>query len=432
MKTELHDYDIFPKVVLEGKETTVTIQSLGRHKNFKQGETYRIYPLPMNQVYSDFKSESPYVDVLAETTKLSFSFLFAEEQPYNIVIFDNHGSTVVDLRMYCLKEDLYRLTPLKGDLHVHSFRSDGKESPEIVAANYRKAGFDFMTITDHELMYPSLEAIDCYKDADIDLLIVPGEEVHTPKNEVHIVNFGGSISVNELFQQNMEQYLSEVKLIEQNVEKIEGIDMYQYASSIWAFNKIRENGGLAIFPHPNWIYEYCYHIPTRLTLALFEHGVFDAFELIGGQSLHENTMQINLYNELRTKGISVPIVGSSDSHGTVNSEWFQIGKTVVLAEENSKDAIISAIKDYKSAALEQYASNGEVRPRVYGPYRITSYVEFLLNDYFPLHDELCFEEGRLMKDYVNGVEGSKEALTLLYGRTQKMINKYFGRNYVSQ
>jgi predicted metal-dependent phosphoesterase TrpH len=427
MKTELHDYDIFPKVVLEGNETTVTIQSLGRHKNFNQGEIYRIYPLPMNQVYADFKSESPYVEVIAETTKLSFTFRFLEEQPYNIVVFDKEGSAVVDLRMYCLKEDLYRLTPLKGDLHVHSFRSDGKEAPEIVAANYRKAGFDFMAITDHEMMYPSREAIDCYKDADIDLLLVLGEEVHTPKNEVHIVNFGADISVNELFQQNMDQYLCEVSRTMQSLEKIEGINMHQFASSIWAFNKIRENGGLAIFPHPNWIYGYCYHIPARLTLALFEHGAFDAFELIGGQSLHENTMQINMYNELRAKGISVPIVGSSDSHGTVNSEWFQIGKTVVLAEENSKAAIISAIKDYKSAALEQYTSNGETRPRVYGPFRITSYVEFLLNDYFPLHDELCFEEGRLMKDYVNGVEGSKEALKVLHGRTQKMINKYFGR-----
>ncbi|MFV0519577.1 MAG: PHP domain-containing protein [Lachnospirales bacterium] len=430
MKTELQYYDIFPKVVLKNKETIVTIKSLGKHTNFENGDVYKIYPLPMNEVYANFKVDSPFIEATASSTKISFSFSFKKEQQYNIVLFDKNDKVVVDLRMYCLEDDLYELIPLKGDLHVHSFRSDGKESPEIVAANYRKAGFDFMTITDHEMMYPSYEAIECYKEAEIDLLIVPGEEVHTPNNEVHIVNFGGSISVNEFFQKNSEKYYEEVKEVEKDLEKIDGVDSYQLASSIWAFNKIKENGGLAIFPHPNWVYEYCYHIPEKLKLALFELGAFDAFELIGGQSLNENTMQINLYNELCAKGISVPIVGSSDSHGTINSEWFQIGKTVVLAKENSKDEIISAIKGYKAAALEQYASNGEIRPRVYGPFRIASYVEFLINEYFPLHDELCFEEGRLMKDYVNCVENSKEELKMLKGRTNKLINKYFGKNII--
>lgn len=246
-------------------------------------------------------------------------------------------------------------------------------------------------------------------------------------NKVHIVNFGGNISVNELYQQNREQYFSEVSEIEQGVENLEGANKFQYAASVWAIDKIRKNAGLAILPHPHWVTDYCYHIPKKLVSTFFENRVFDVFELIGGQSIHENSMQINMYNELRANGLSMPIVGSSDSHGTVNTEWFGIGRTIVLAKENSKDAIISAIKDYKSVALEQYASNGETRPRVHGPYRITSYVEFLLNEYFPLHDELCFEEGRLMKDYVNGVEGSKEALELLQGRTQKMIDKYFGR-----
>jgi len=332
------------------------------------------------------------------------------------------------MHLYCVKEDLFSLTPLKGDLHVHSFLSDGREAPEIVAANYRRAGFDFMTISDHGLMHPSKEAIACYQDVKIDLLIVPGEEVHTPENKVHVVNFGGDISVNDLFRQDKERYYREVEEIRRTLEGIEEQDQFQYAASVWAFQKIRENGGLAIFPHPHWITGFCYHIPETLVRAFFQNGAFDAFELIGGQSVHENAMQVNLYNELRACGIYAPIVGSSDSHGTVNTEWFQIGKTVVLAKENSRDAIIAAIKAHRAAALEQYAnSNRELRPRVYGSMRIASYVEFLENEYFPLHDELCYEEGRVMKDYVNGVEGAEEMLALLYGRTKKMLCKYFGR-----
>lgn len=428
MKTELHNYDIYPKVVPEGKETGITVRSLGRQADFRQGEIYRLRIYPMNQSNEDFSQEKWQLAEKAESKELFFRYRFEEEQEYNIVVSDEAGNVKAELRLYCVKEDLLSLTPLMGDLHVHSFRSDGKEAPEIVAANYRKAGFDFMTVSDHGLKYPSQEAIDCYKDVKTNLLIVPGEEVHTPENKVHVVNFGADISVNDLYRQHRELYDREVEEIRRGLEGIDEENRFQYAASVWAFNKIRENNGLAIFPHPHWITGRCYHIPLKLVRNFFENRVFDAFELIGGQTLHENAMQINLYHQLCMEGHSVPIVGSSDSHGTVNSEWFQIGKTVVLAKENTRDAIISAIKDYKAVALEQYSwSNGEKRPRIYGPFRIASYVEFLLNEYFPLHDELCREEGRAMKDYVNEVEGAGEELEYLGERTGKMLRKYFGR-----
>ena len=41
-----------------------------------------------------------------------------------------------------------------------------------LAANYRKNGYDFMAITDHERYYPSLEAKDVYQDVPIGLNIV--------------------------------------------------------------------------------------------------------------------------------------------------------------------------------------------------------------------------------------------------------------------
>jgi hypothetical protein len=51
---------------------------------------------------------------------------------------------------------------------------------------------------------------------------------------------------------------------------------------------------------------------------------------------------------------------------------------------------------------------------------------FLLSEYFPLHDDLCYEEGRLMKDYVCGSAGAKEALAAISGRTAKLLEKYWG------
>ena len=50
---------------------------------------------------------------------------------------------------------------------------------------------------------------------------------------------------------------------------------------------------------------------------------------------------------------------------------------------------------------------------------------FLLTNYFPLHDELCFEEGRLMKAYACGDEEAGAELTRISGRVQRLREKYF-------
>ena len=91
---------------------------------------------------------------------------------------------------------------------MHTCRSDGKQEPAIVCANYRKHGYDFFAITDHERYYPSLEAINAYKDVPIEFNICPGEEVHMPRDipefgcDPHIVNFGGNYSVNGLVDES--------------------------------------------------------------------------------------------------------------------------------------------------------------------------------------------------------------------------------------
>ena len=48
-----------------------------------------------------------------------------------------------------------------------------------------------------------------------------------------------------------------------------------------------------------------------------------------------------------------------------------------------------------------------------------------MQNYFPIHDDLCFEEGRAMKAYACGEEGSRETLEFLHGRCEKLLKKYF-------
>ena len=56
---------------------------------------------------------------------------------------------------------------LKGNVHMHTKRSDGKLPPETVARMYCEAGSHFIMISDHEIYWNSTE-LD--KPFDLDFL----------------------------------------------------------------------------------------------------------------------------------------------------------------------------------------------------------------------------------------------------------------------
>ena len=63
-----------------------------------------------------------------------------------------------------------KLKPLKGGLHCHTSRSDGKGSPQEVMALHKENGYDFLAITDHRRYNFKNFA------PELDLLIIPGME----------------------------------------------------------------------------------------------------------------------------------------------------------------------------------------------------------------------------------------------------------------
>ena len=58
---------------------------------------------------------------------------------------------------------------------------------------------------------------------------------------------------------------------------------------------------------------------------------------------------------------------------------------------------------------------------------MVSLTRFLLEQYFPLHDELCFEEGRAMKDYACGDAAGLDMLRATQGRTARLLARCYGR-----
>ena len=152
---------------------------------------------------------------------------------------------------------------------------------------------------------------------------------------------GGRESVNELFLRDPEGYEREVGALVAELAIPEGVDPFAYAACVWVFRKIRKAGGLAIFPHPFWMAD-AYHVPMRMTDALFQSREFDAFELLGGQELHSNNLQTSYYYEAREKGFRYPAVGSSDAH-MVDAMWFTWMSTIAFAPENTAESIVEAV-----------------------------------------------------------------------------------------
>ena len=153
MKPELINYDVFPKIVLSEKQTRISIVPLFDHSRFAPGKTYEVTCTPMEYTgVKDDWNERVAFKLKAENGMMRFSYVFDGEQEHNITLHEidvKNRKKIGDFRFYSLKKDLYSLRPYKGDFHIHSFRSDGMESPAYVAAAGRRIGLDFIAATAH-------------------------------------------------------------------------------------------------------------------------------------------------------------------------------------------------------------------------------------------------------------------------------------------
>ncbi|MBE0698430.1 MAG: hypothetical protein IH586_16055 [Anaerolineaceae bacterium] len=424
MGNELNYYDVRPRIVRAGKEATVTIRPLFDHVRFKPNQAYHAILIPAEGSPGQMRwFEMPRCKFVIEHGEMRVACKFEDEQEYVLVIGQGQVD-LVEFRLYALDEDLYARKPFKGDFHMHTYHSDGIESPAYVAAACRRIGMDFMAITDHHKYAPSQEAIQAFAGVETGLRIYPGEEVHAPGNPAHILNFGGSFSVNDLFKS--EEFLSDVQKIEADLP--DGLDRYPYAASVWCFNKIREGGGLAVFCHPYWFHRHRYDVPQALTTLILERQPFDALELIGGYHRFEvesNHLQVARYHEERARGKRIPIVGVSDSHGCETGSLFGWYYTIAFAPSDELGELIQSIKDLYSVAVE--ALPGEA-PRAFGPFRLVRYAQYLMRELFPIHDHLCIEEGRLMLAHIAGDEQAATALKPLAGQVKDLYAQWWGKN----
>ncbi len=455
MSDRLRNYDVFPLVFPVQKEVTIHIRPLGGRQVFVPGKAYTAEISGIRGgCYKYYPTSADFSKIRVmckEDGSFAITYVFQAEQEYFIGLVDG-DQQLERFSVYAVAQDLQGRYPFRGDLHIHTTCSDGHQTPEVVCANYRSHGYDFFAITDHNRYYPSLRAMAFYQDIPTEFVIVPGEEVHiaqvnwsTPS--AHIVNFGGLYSVNALVRDDfyeegkharslipdppqpmtLEEFYRMVEDRAAGMDIPENINRTIAAAMSWVFEQVKKSGGLAIFPHPNWVTDNSFHVPDVFVDYLMERREFDAFEVLGGERYYEhNGFQTLRYYEDKARGNVYPIVGSTDSHNShASSDGSLIASTLVFSPENERQALISSIKEHYSVAVDSISKEF----RIVGDSRLCRYASFLLQNYTPRHDEACFEEGRLMKLCATGTEeekaDAKAMLSAIHGRIGKLQKKYF-------
>ena len=417
-------YQCYPAVVPVGKETTVTIFPRDISRRFRNDTTYQIAILGLQDPEAEYYSTPEHdVPCYVQDGCLLFSYRFNKEQEYKI-FFRAEGESSTKISLYAVEQDLYQLRPLKGDLHSHSYYSDGLDGIAMVPANYREEGFDFFALTDHNRMLTSRCAMALYKDIPLGIHMMTGEEVHTPNSTLHIVHVGGNHSVCEQYIHQREAYEEQVDKIAETLTHIPEEYRRKLAMAKWATQKIREAGGISILAHPFW---QCrrFNVSSDFQEIVFAEKMFDAFELMGGIPDKHNNLQLNLWHAQCMKGNGLSVVGSSDSHNHDFAKTaFARRFTVVFAKSNTTADIMEAIRNGYSVAAELPPNNDEA-VRFYGDLRLVLFAHFLFENYFDETWRLCIGEGILMRRYAEG-EDVAQALGAMANTVENFYKKFYG------
>lgn len=349
--------------------------------------------------------------VFAQDGILKFDYKFENEQEYIIQVKPEKEKgknvQVVETSVYALADDLYSKKVMKGDLHLHTTFSDGLESPEHRAVQARKTGFDFIAITDHNGFHGSKYLIEKMKHCPHNMVFLHGEEVHATSCPVHILSLGAASAIAPLVTNIDDKQRAKLDELMKKYKDVigEGVDADAFVAAMDVFNKIHETGGLSVLCHIYWdAVDGMNHkrmgAPEYLINALVDNCQFDAFEITSGApkyDLKANYLQETYYREKLPKNF--PIIGITDSHTTLNDMTIFGGNyTIVFSDNCSETAIIDAIRQSYSVSVDGVSDN----VICHGSLRLIKYATFLVENYFPQHDQVVNLEGQLMQRILDG------------------------------
>ncbi len=224
----------------------------------------------------------------------------------------------------------------KGNIHTHTTESDGDASPERVTSWYRRHGYDFLVLSDHNHL--TLLEYGQGKRRYKKPLMIPGEEVSVRldggQRAIHI----NAIGISRL---------------------VEPVDAGGVLPTLQAnVNAIIEAGGIASINHPNYTWAFDHEAISQVSGAsLLE--VFNGHPMVNVHGAPGRPGYEQIWDGVLSRGRLIYGVATDDSH---NYKEFTIehsnpgrGWVMVRAEEPGQEAIVEAM-----ASGDLYASTGVI------------------------------------------------------------------------
>ena len=196
---------------------------------------------------------------------------------------------------------------LRGNLHMHTTRSDGRLSYEDAVARYEQAGYDFIAVTDHWVRSESGTTAG-------GMLLLSGCEYNigetVQEGVYHIVGVG------------MERAPA-LERTEKSPQRI--------------IDEIRAAGGVAILAHPAWSLNSAEDV-ARLT-GLCGTEIYNTTSAVPPNVRPYSGLFVD---QLASLGVLLPCMGADDAHRYVNDAT--VCSIMVHAREKSHEAIMEAIR----------------------------------------------------------------------------------------
>jgi hypothetical protein len=188
----------------------------------------------------------------------------------------------------------------RGNLHSHTTESDGRESPAEVMAHYRRQGYDFLCLSDHDMLTRADPA-----EVPDGLTILPGFEAGVGP---HILCVG----VNELIPKMSDRQA--------------------------VIDRTNAQGGFAVLNHPNWGRSFSHWDQEMLESLQGYAGI----EIYNGviEVLEGSPYALDRWDRLLTAGKRVWGFAHDDSH---SREGIGLGWLMVQAETCTPDSLLPAM-----------------------------------------------------------------------------------------
>jgi len=229
-----------------------------------------------------------------------------------------------------------KLNWYKGNIHTHTTESDGDDTPENVVRWFRRNGYDFLVLSDHNhlTMFEYGRGKRQFKRP----LMIPGEEV-----TVNLDNGNTAIHINAIG-------------ISRVVEPVYADDVVPTLQA--NVNAILEADGIASINHPNFKWSFDHKAIAEVNGAsLLE--VFNGHPAMNVNGAPDKPGYEEIWDRVLSAGRPIFGVATDDSHNykEFRSDLSNPGRgwLMVRAERLSQDAIVEAL-----ASGEFYSSTGVV------------------------------------------------------------------------